>query len=514
MPNMDLYAALIAGLVGGSGGGGGGTSNYNSLSNKPQINGNTLTGNKTAAQLGLQTPITFDDEPTSGSSHAVRSGGVYSAVAQKVDKVPNKGLSSNDYTDAEKTKLAGIPQNAEANVITGITLNGEALVPVNKIIAINVITKAVNDLTNYYLKSETYTKTEVDALINSISSLTLDIVEELPVSDISTTTIYLVPVTGASNVYMQYAYINNDWAQLGTTQVDLTNYYTKSQIDAFLLTKQDVLTFDNEPTASSDNPVKSGGIYAALAGKQDALTFDSIPTENSTNPVESGGVYDALSAKQDELTFDSEPTIGSTNPVTSNGIAEALQNVQIDIATEQDAGIVKPDGTSVTIDNDGTIHAAAGVNFDETDFSKDEQSNAISLIPERRIFKGTKSEWDELSTAQKKEYGFAAFTGEDIQEQDIYSTSEVKTNKVWMDGKPIYRKIVEKKLTFIGNSWNNTDVDVSDIDTLCNCVLLSNKFACTGFYTKKVSNQLQLYCVSDANWSAHAIILEYTKTTD
>lgn len=364
MPNMDLYAALIAGLVGGSGGGGGGTSNYNSLSNKPQINGNTLAGNKTAAQLGLQTPITFDDEPTSGSSHAVRSGGVYSAVAQKVDKVPNKGLSSNDYTDSEKTKLAGIPQNAEANVITGITLNGEVLVPVNKIIAINVITKAVNDLTNYYLKSETYTKTEVDALINSISSLTLDIVEELPVSDISTTTIYLVPVAGASNVYMQYAYINNNWAQLGTTQIDLTNYYTKSQMDTFLLTKQDVLTFDNVPTVSSNNPVKSGGIYAALAGKQDTLTFDSTPTENSTNPVESGGVYDALSAKQDELTFDSEPTIGSTNPVTSNGVAEALQNVQIDIATEQKAGIVKPDGTSVTIDNDGTIHAAAGVVVD------------------------------------------------------------------------------------------------------------------------------------------------------
>lgn len=38
-----------------SGGGGGGTSDYDQLSNRPQINGNTLTGNKTAAQLGLGT---------------------------------------------------------------------------------------------------------------------------------------------------------------------------------------------------------------------------------------------------------------------------------------------------------------------------------------------------------------------------------------------------------------------------------------------------------------------------
>lgn len=38
-----------------SGGGGGGTSNYEELSNKPQINSVSLEGNKTAAQLGLAT---------------------------------------------------------------------------------------------------------------------------------------------------------------------------------------------------------------------------------------------------------------------------------------------------------------------------------------------------------------------------------------------------------------------------------------------------------------------------
>ena len=38
------------------GGGGGGSDDYNDLNNKPQINGNTLSGNKTAAQLGLATP--------------------------------------------------------------------------------------------------------------------------------------------------------------------------------------------------------------------------------------------------------------------------------------------------------------------------------------------------------------------------------------------------------------------------------------------------------------------------
>ena len=42
----------------GGGGGGGGTSDYDQLSNRPQINNNTLTGNKTSSDLGLQDSLT------------------------------------------------------------------------------------------------------------------------------------------------------------------------------------------------------------------------------------------------------------------------------------------------------------------------------------------------------------------------------------------------------------------------------------------------------------------------
>ena len=57
------------------GGGGGGTTNYNSLSNRPQINGTTLSGNKTGHQLGLQSELTFDNVPTQSSNNPV-SGSV------------------------------------------------------------------------------------------------------------------------------------------------------------------------------------------------------------------------------------------------------------------------------------------------------------------------------------------------------------------------------------------------------------------------------------------------------
>lgn len=47
----------------------------------------------------------------------------------KVDKVDGKGLSTNDYTANEKTKLAGIETGAEVNIIEAITVDGKAITP-------------------------------------------------------------------------------------------------------------------------------------------------------------------------------------------------------------------------------------------------------------------------------------------------------------------------------------------------------------------------------------------------
>lgn len=47
----------------------------------------------------------MDATPTHGSSNAVSSGGVYDALAGKVDAETGKGLSTNDYTDADKANV-------------------------------------------------------------------------------------------------------------------------------------------------------------------------------------------------------------------------------------------------------------------------------------------------------------------------------------------------------------------------------------------------------------------------
>ena len=60
-----------------------------------------------------------------------------SALDGKVDKVSGKGLSTNDYTTAEKTKLSGIASGAQVNVIEVIKLDGVAMTVSNKAVNFN-----------------------------------------------------------------------------------------------------------------------------------------------------------------------------------------------------------------------------------------------------------------------------------------------------------------------------------------------------------------------------------------
>lgn len=103
------------------------------------------------------------------------------------------------------------------------------------------ITNTVNNLTNYYLKSDTYTKVEVNTLIGQISTISILVVQSLPTQDIQTNVIYLVPkqTAGTQDVYDEYIYVNNAWEHIGDTEVDLSNYYTKSETNILLATKND-----------------------------------------------------------------------------------------------------------------------------------------------------------------------------------------------------------------------------------------------------------------------------------
>ena len=139
------------------------------------------------------------------------------------------------------------------------------------------ITKSVDDLTNYYLKSETYTKNEVQQLIGAIQQFHYEVYPTLPQTGASNV-LYLIGPTGSgSDKYEEYVYANNDWTKIGDTSIDLSGYVTTQALT----------------TALADY-VTSSALSTILSNYVNKDEIDDVPTANSKNPVTSGGVYDAL----------------------------------------------------------------------------------------------------------------------------------------------------------------------------------------------------------------------------
>ena len=102
------------------------------------------------------------------------------------------------------------------------------------------ITKAVEDLLNYYTKAAIDDKiTDLENKVSAIPKFSISVVAALPTEDISETTIYLVS-TGAdsNNLYTEYIYVSSSWEILGTQKLDLTGYakedWVSAQISGFV----------------------------------------------------------------------------------------------------------------------------------------------------------------------------------------------------------------------------------------------------------------------------------------
>ena len=303
-------------------------------------NGNVINAGK------IKAVTTVDNALSTTSSNPVENKVITNALNNKVDKEMGKGL----FSDEEKAKLATIEDGAQVNVLEKLIINGQEATITDKSIALTLITSAVSNLQNYYLKTETYTKQEVEDLIGSTVGVTIEIVEQLPTEGQSNV-IYFLP-TETEGVYSQYIYSNNSWILIGSTTVDLSNYYTKAQVDTLLNGKQNVLTIDSFPTALSNNPVASGGVYTAIAQMQPQFQFANMPTASSSNL---GFVYQYIGAtgtytqnmfyrcvyddvlgeyKWEEVIFHATVTVDSaisgisTNPVQNKVIKEALDTKQ------------------------------------------------------------------------------------------------------------------------------------------------------------------------------------------
>lgn len=118
-----------------------------------------------------------------------------------------------------------------------------------------------------------------------------------------------------------------------------------------------------------------------------------------------------------------------------------------------------------------------------------------------------------------------------VPENQVYSTAETDTGSIWVDGKPIYRKVITG--TSNAQSWT-VDLGVSNVDLFINVdarVLRDGSYtqnsnvgsyyyASTDYFNWYMStpatNTLAFRCGSD--WPKrpldYAVIVEYTKITD
>ena len=234
-----------------------------------------------------------DDSATDGSQNLVKSGGVKAQLDGKVDKEVGKGLSDENYTAGEKTKLNDLPTALELehllsrkqdnltfdNAPTEGSNNPVTSAGIHEAIK-NFITKAVNDLLYYYTKSETYTKMEVDNLIASIKQFNILAVPVLPEPSADTMgTLYLVPAEDQSeptNVKDEYITLSKteggtttySWEKIGTTEIDLSNYPTFDQMNAAI-------------AAALADYYNKAQIDAALASLEGRLAVVSIAADKS-----------------------------------------------------------------------------------------------------------------------------------------------------------------------------------------------------------------------------------------
>ena len=127
---------------------------------------------------------------------------------------------------------------------------------------------------------------DVTALQQAVAgALHRQIVASLPTTDIDPNTIYMI-LSGTSateNVYNEFMYVNNAWELIGTSATDLTNYYTKSEVDGKLLLKandSDVVHKSGDETISGTKtfldvpiPFKSSTAELGVTGGSTKVIF-------------------------------------------------------------------------------------------------------------------------------------------------------------------------------------------------------------------------------------------------
>ena len=220
---------------------------------------------------------------------------IETATANKVDKVDGKGLSTNDYTTDEKTKLSGIASGAEVNqnafskvTVGTTTIEADSKTDTLTIAAGDNITltpDAANDKLTISAKDTVYTHPTYTAKSSGLYKVTVDSTGH---------------VSGATSV------VKDDVVALGIPAQD-TTYNEATTSAAGLMSASDKTKLngiaeganktivDSALSATSTNPVQNKVVNTAISNLNTLVGDKSVATQISTaiaNKSDSGHTHD------------------------------------------------------------------------------------------------------------------------------------------------------------------------------------------------------------------------------
>lgn len=189
------------------------------------------------------------------------------------------------------------------------------------------IQNIVNSLNNYFLKTETYSKEEVNGLFEQLTGLGIEFKEVQTLPAIGENKyIYLLSAKDSQDqdIYEEYIYIRGAWERIGSTAVNLADYYTKKEIDDKLATKGGLSSANTWSGANNfTGNLTKNGVNVAIESQIPKV--DSTLSTTSTNAIQNKAVKTELDKKGGKSTANT----WSAN----NNFTGGLQKNGVDVAT-------------------------------------------------------------------------------------------------------------------------------------------------------------------------------------
>lgn len=251
---------------------------------------------------------TVDASLSSTSANPVQNKAVYSALSGKVDQVSGKGLSTNDYTTTEKNKLAGIA--AGANNYVHPTTAGNKHIPAGGSSGQILRWSAAGTAVWGADQNTTYSN------MTGASSSAAGASGLVP-----------APAAGTANRYLRSDGTwavppdnNTTYANATTSAAGLMSASDKTKLNG-IATGANKTTVDTSLSSTSANPIQNKAVHTALAGKVDKVSGKALSTNDFTDAYQSK--LDSVYNKMNLLSKHTAAACYVDGPVKYRKIAEA-----------------------------------------------------------------------------------------------------------------------------------------------------------------------------------------------